>query len=62
MGVRFPPPALSQSPVANTLLPLGGRRLLVLNDNNFPFSNGRNAAKADPNEAIVIRVPGLLRE
>jgi hypothetical protein len=41
------------------VLPLGRNRLLVLNDNNFPFSNGRNPAKPDANEAIVLRVPGL---
>jgi hypothetical protein len=43
------------------VLPLGKDRLLVLNDNNFPFSNGRNPAKPDPNEAIVLRVPRLSR-
>jgi hypothetical protein len=41
------------------VLPLSRNRLLVLNDNNFPFSNGRNPAKPDPNEAIVISVPRL---
>ena len=41
------------------VLPVGGNRLLVLCDNNFPFSNGRNPAKPDPNEAIVISVPRL---
>jgi hypothetical protein len=41
------------------VLPLRGGRLLVLDDNNFPFSNGRHPGQADPNEAIVIRVPGL---
>jgi hypothetical protein len=41
------------------VLPLGRNRLLVLNDNNFPFSNGRNPAKPDANEAIVISVPRL---
>jgi len=41
------------------VLPLGGDRLLVLNDNNFPFSNGRNPAKPDANEAIVLEVPRL---
>ena len=41
------------------VLPLGGKRLLVLDDNNFPFSSGRHPGRADPNEAIVIRVPGL---
>jgi hypothetical protein len=41
------------------VLPLGGQRLLVLDDNNVPFSNGRHPGRADPNEAIVIRVPGL---
>jgi hypothetical protein len=44
------------------VLPLGGQRLLVLDDNNFPFSNGRHPGRADPNEAIVIRVPGLRSE
>jgi hypothetical protein len=44
------------------VLPLGRNRLLVLDDNNFPFSNGRHPGRADPNEAIVIRVPGLRRE
>ena len=43
------------------VLPLGGQRLLVLDDNNFPFSNGRHPGRADPNEAIVIRVPGCVR-
>jgi hypothetical protein len=41
------------------VLPLGRGRLLVLDDNNFPFSNGRHPGQADPNEAILIRVPGL---
>jgi hypothetical protein len=41
------------------VLPIGGNRLLVLCDNNFPFSNGRNPAEPDPNEAIVIDVPRL---
>jgi hypothetical protein len=41
------------------VLPVGRDRLLVLNDNNFPFSDGRHPRQADPNEAIVIRVPGL---
>ncbi len=34
-------------------------RLLVLNDNNFPFSAGRNAGRPDDDEAIVLDVPGL---
>ncbi len=40
---------------------LGGNRLLVANDNNFPFSNGRWTARDRPDdtEMIVIRVPGL---
>ena len=41
------------------VLPVGREKLLVLNDNNFPFSNGRNPARPDNNEAIVLRVPGL---
>jgi hypothetical protein len=42
-----------------SVLPLGRKRLLVLNDNNFPFSTGRNAGRPDDNEAIVLRVPRL---
>jgi len=41
------------------VLPIGGDRLLVLNDNNFPFSAGRNASLPDDDEAIVLDVPGL---
>jgi hypothetical protein len=41
------------------VLPLGRKRLLVLNDNNFPFSSGRHSGQPDPNEAIVVRVPRL---
>ena len=42
-----------------SVLPIGAERLLVLNDNNYPFSAGRNAARPDDNEAITIDVPGL---
>ena len=41
------------------VLPIGDDRLLVLNDNNFPFSAGRNAGCPDDDEAIVLDVPGL---
>ena len=42
-----------------TVLPFGGDRLLVANDNNFPDSDGRNAGRPDDLEAIVIEAPGL---
>lgn len=42
-----------------TVLPVGGDRLLVANDNNFPDSDGRNAGRPDDLEAIVIEAPGL---
>ncbi|MFI9762708.1 esterase-like activity of phytase family protein [Streptomyces sp. NPDC051963] len=35
---------------------LDDRTLAVLNDNNFPFSTGRSATKADDNEFITIRL------
>ncbi|MGH3090497.1 MAG: esterase-like activity of phytase family protein [Rubrobacteraceae bacterium] len=38
-----------------SVLPLGDGRLLILNDNNFPFSLGRNPELPDDNEAIVVR-------
>lgn len=42
-----------------SVLPLGGGRVLVANDNNFPFSNGRTTGKPDDTELIVVDVPGL---
>jgi hypothetical protein len=41
------------------LLPLDDERVLILNDNNYPFSAGRNAGLPDYNEAIVVRVQNL---
>jgi hypothetical protein len=40
---------------------LGGGRLLVANDNNYPGSNGRWAARDRPDdtELIIVRAPGL---
>ncbi|MGY0231364.1 esterase-like activity of phytase family protein [Longispora urticae] len=42
-----------------TVLPLGGDRVLVANDNNFPGNDGRIPGRADDTELIVIEVPGL---
>ena len=39
-----------------SVLPLGEGRLLVINDNNFPFSAGRNPALPDDNEFIVLKI------
>jgi hypothetical protein len=39
-----------------SVIPLGSRRLGVLDDNNYPFSNGRVPGQPDPNEFIVIRL------
>jgi len=36
---------------------LGRDRIGVLNDNNFPFSTGRNPGRADDNEFIVLQLP-----
>lgn len=36
------------------VLPLGQRKLLVINDNNYPFSAGRTAGVPDDNEFILI--------
>ena len=40
---------------------LNGERLLIANDNNYPFSDGRWAArnKPDDTEIIIVRVPAL---
>jgi hypothetical protein len=39
-----------------SVMPLDSRRLVVLNDNSYPFSAGRVAGSPDPNEVIVIRL------
>lgn len=42
-----------------SVLPLGEGRMLVLNDNNFPFSLGRNPERPDGNETIIVRSDAL---
>ncbi len=42
-----------------SVLPLGRKRLLIANDNNYPFSAGRNPSRPDDNEMIVVSVPAL---
>nr|MDT0660746.1 esterase-like activity of phytase family protein [Micromonospora sp. DSM 115978] len=42
-----------------SVLPLGGDRVLVANDNNFPGNDGRIPGRADDTELIVIDIPGL---
>jgi len=39
-----------------SVLPLDRTRLLVINDNNFPFSTGRNPTLPDDSEFIIIRL------
>jgi hypothetical protein len=43
------------------LVILGPDELGVLNDNNYPFSHGRDPSKPDPSEFIVIRLDRPLR-
>ena len=44
-----------------SVYPLDARHLLVLNDNNYPFSSGRRPGKnADDNEIIVLTLPQRL--
>jgi hypothetical protein len=44
------------------VLVLDNNRLLVINDNNFPFSSGRESGVADNDEFIVIHTAPLLPE
>ena len=44
-----------------SVIPLSNTTLGVLDDNNYPFSNGRVAGQSDPNEFIVIRLDRPLR-
>lgn len=42
-----------------SVLPLGEGRLLLLNDNNYPLSAGRNPTQPDDTEAIIVRSDSL---
>jgi len=42
-----------------SILPLGDGRLLLLNDNNYPVSAGRNPDQPDDTEAIVVHAAAL---
>jgi hypothetical protein len=46
-----------------SVIPLGARRIGVLNDNNYPFSSGRTPGQPDDDEFIVIKLdqplPGI---
>lgn len=44
-----------------SVLPVGGDRVLVANDNNFPNDDGRRPGTADDTEVIAVDVPGLRR-
>ncbi|MEW6039333.1 MAG: esterase-like activity of phytase family protein [Pseudomonadota bacterium] len=39
-----------------SVLPVGSRTLLVINDNNYPFSVGRTPGQPDDNEFILVRL------
>ncbi len=39
-----------------SVLPLNDHRILVINDNNFPFSTGRNPTLPDDTEFILIEL------
>ncbi len=42
-----------------SILPLGNGKLLLLNDNNYPLSAGRNPDQPDDTEAIIVRTDAL---
>ncbi len=42
-----------------SVLPLEDGRLLLLNDNNYPLSAGRNPDRPDDTEAIIVRTGAL---
>lgn len=39
-----------------SVIPLSANRLLVINDNNYPFSSGRTPGQPDENEFIIIKL------
>lgn len=44
-----------------SVIPLGGRWLGILDDNNYPFSAARTPGEPDPNEFIIIRLDRPIR-
>jgi hypothetical protein len=42
-----------------TIVPLGGGRLFIANDNNYPGSNGRVPGRPDDLEVEIVKLPGL---
>jgi hypothetical protein len=44
-----------------SVIPLGPRTIGVLDDNNYPFSNGRVPGQPDPNEFIILKLDWPLR-
>jgi glycerophosphoryl diester phosphodiesterase len=44
-----------------SVLPLGGNRLAIVNDTNFG-STGRNPGLPDPSDFIIVQVPGLHKD
>ncbi len=59
-GIGFGDPFGFPLQSVETVVWLGGDRLLMANDNNFPGNSGRVPGTPDDTEAIVFRVPGLL--
>ncbi len=55
LGATFSMPFVT----IESVLPLDGERLLVINDNNYPFSAGRNPLLPDDTEFIVVRTGAL---
>jgi hypothetical protein len=44
-----------------SVIPIGSRRLGILDDNNYPFSSARTPGEPDPNEFIIIRLDRPIR-
>src|SRR4029078_226303 len=65
-GISLPPPPGDVRPgnpfafpfnTIEDLVLLGGRDVVVLDDNNFPFSVGRHVGAGAPDQEEVVRVP-----
>ncbi|MDQ4102681.1 MAG: hypothetical protein M3186_02795 [Actinomycetota bacterium] len=54
LGEQFSMPYVT----IESVLPVGGNRLAIVNDTNFG-STGRNPALPDPSDFIIVQVPGL---
>ena len=61
MTVNMGPSHPAMHGTVRIVLTVDGEHIVVLNDNNFGVAAAREFGRNEPNEAILLRVPELLR-